>query len=69
MNSLLSPTLPHSTDLRDSRRFANPVCAYRRGLEDAMYERQYCNPYTTGSHDYRSYDSGFHDGRQTEPGP
>jgi hypothetical protein len=62
----VSVTLPHSTDLRDSRRFANPVCAYQRGFEDCRYERSYCNPFPVGGREYRQYEIGFRDGRQNE---
>ena len=51
-------------DLRDSRRFANPVLPYTRGFEDATYEHHYCNPYAVGSEEYRRYEAGFGDGQQ-----
>jgi hypothetical protein len=73
MNNLLpaptlQPTSPHSTDPRDNRRFAYPVTAYKRGLEDAQYCHQYCNPFGAGSAAQRQYDRGFEDGRATVRG-
>lgn len=64
---IIEHTEPTSTDLRDSRRFANPICPYTRGYEDAAYGDMYCNAYVVGGvggEDAREYDAGFEDGRR-----
>lgn len=58
----LQPEMEHYAD---NRRFAAPVTPYRRGFEDALYERVYANPFAPHSEESRRYDAGNQDARRT----
>lgn len=54
---------PDALNARDLQTVScNPVQAYNRGWEDAVYQNVYMNPYAVGTDDHMSYRDGHQDG-------
>lgn len=52
--------IPTIEDIRRVR-YPAPISAYRRGFDDAAYERVYAPPYKPGSGEWREYGRGVED--------
>ncbi len=52
---------PALQEFADNRRFATPVAPYRRGFEDATYDRVYANAYQPGTPAALEYQRGCED--------
>ena len=64
--AILTREIVGGDGLRDERGvvLADPVAPYRRGFEDATYDRCWFCPYRTGSRDAREYAAGHEAARE-----
>lgn len=57
---------PELKEFASDLRFAVRVSPYRRGLEDAMYEQVFANPFPIGSDEWNQYNAGNADARKAK---